>query len=114
MADGFGKDAVSKKREIKAEPGEDADSDVDGGVLTVSPKTIANTLTFEAKDSKLVPVFDQEALQESVLEANKDIGKPAKDAGFTIKDGKPEVVPSETGIGSKAKDRKSTRLNSSH
>lgn len=104
MADGFAEDAVSKEREIKAEPGEDADSDVDGGVLTVSPKTIAKTLTFEAKDSKLVPVFDQEALQESVLEANKDIGKPAKDAGFTIKDGKPEVVPSETGIGIKAKE----------
>src|SRR5699024_9331469 len=83
---------------------EDADSDVDGGVLTVSPKTIAKTLTFEAKDSKLVPVFDQEELQESVLDANKDIGKPAKDAGFTIKDGKPEVVPSETGIGIKAKE----------
>src|SRR5699024_12274814 len=57
-----------------------------------------------AKDSKLVPVFDQEELQESVLDANKDIGKPAKDAGFTIKDGKPEVVPSETGIGIKAKE----------
>src|SRR5699024_12582479 len=47
MADGFAEDAVSKKRENKAEPGEDADSDVDGGVLTVSPKTIAKTLTFE-------------------------------------------------------------------
>src|SRR5699024_3376682 len=45
-----------------------------------------------------------EVLPETVLEANKDIGKPAKDAGFTIKDGKPEVVPSETGIGIKAKE----------
>src|SRR5690625_7462870 len=99
MADGFAEDAVSKKREIKAEPGEDADSDVDGGVLTVSPKTIAKTLTFEATDSKLVPVFDQEALQEAVLEANKDIGKPAQDAGFTIQDGKPEAAPSGTGLG---------------
>jgi vancomycin resistance protein YoaR len=103
-ASGFAKDAVSKDRTITAEPGKDADSDVKGGDLTVSPKTIAKTLTFDKKDSKLVPVFDKDELQEAVLAANKDIGKPAKDASFTIKDGKPEVVPAEDGIGIKAKE----------
>ena len=104
MADGFAKDAVSKDLTITAKPGKDADSEVKGGDLTVSPKTIAKTLTFEAADSKLEPVFDQEALQKSVLAANKDIGRPAEDASFEIKDGRPEVVPSRDGIGIKAKE----------
>ncbi|UVI37578.1 VanW family protein [Brevibacterium spongiae] len=103
-ADGFATDAVSGDVTITAKPGKDADSSVKGGELSVSPKIIAKTLTFKAEDSKLVPVFDQDALQESVLAANKDIGKPAKDASFTIKDGKPEVVPAENGIGIKAKE----------
>ncbi|WP_434595022.1 VanW family protein [Brevibacterium sp. 1718] len=104
MADGFAKDAVSKDLTITAKPGKDADSKVKGGDLTVSPKTVAKTLTFKAEDSKLKPVFDQEALQKSVLAANKDIGRPAEDASFEIKDGKPEVVPSRDGIGIKAKE----------
>ncbi len=103
-ASGFAKDAVSKDRTITAEAGKDADSDVKGGDLTVSPETIAKTLTFDKKDSKLVPVFDKDELQEAVLAANKDIGKPAEDASFTIKDGKPEVVPAVDGIGIKAKE----------
>ncbi len=103
-ASGFAKDAVSKDLTITAKPGKDADSEVKGGDLTVSPKTIAKTLTFEKKDSKLVPVFDKDELAEAVLSANKDIGKPAKDASFTIKDGKPKVVPAVDGIGIKAKE----------
>ena len=104
MAEGFAKDAVSKDLTIAAKPAKDADSEVKGGDLTVSPKTIAKTLTFKAADSKLKPVFDQDALQKSVLAANKDIGRPAEDASFEIKDGKPEVVPSRDGIGIKAKE----------
>ncbi|WP_209373622.1 VanW family protein [Brevibacterium renqingii] len=104
MATGFAEDAVSKDLKIAAEPGKDADSNVKGGDLNVSPAIIAKTLTFDAKDSKLVPVFDQEALQKSVLDANKDIGRPAEDASFTIKHGKPQVVPSKKGIGIKAKE----------
>ncbi|WP_436326453.1 VanW family protein [Brevibacterium sp. FAM 27836] len=103
-ADGFAEDAVSADVTITAKPGKGADSSVKGGELSVSPKIIAKTLTFKAKDSKLVPVFDQDELQESVLAANKDIGKPAKDASYTIKDGKPQVVPAEDGIGIKAKE----------
>ncbi|SDR70259.1 Putative peptidoglycan binding domain-containing protein [Brevibacterium sandarakinum] len=99
VVDGFAADAVSKDLSVKAEPAKDADADVDGGELTISPAIIAKTLTFEPKDSKLVPAFDEEDLQKRVLAANTDVGKPAKDASFTIKDGKPEVVESETGIG---------------
>jgi vancomycin resistance protein YoaR len=104
MAAGFAKDAVTKDVTITAKPGKDADSSVKGGKLSVSPKTIAKTLTFKAEDKRLVPVFDQDALQESVLAANKDIGRPAKDASFTIKGGKPQVVPAENGVGIKAKE----------
>ncbi|TGD33328.1 hypothetical protein EB835_00520 [Brevibacterium sp. S22] len=102
MADGFAKDAVSKDLTITAKPAKDADSEVKGGDLTVSPKTVAKTLTFKAEDSKLTPVFDKDELQKSVLAANKDIGRPAEDACFEIKDGKPQVVPSRDGIGIKA------------
>ncbi|SMX89163.1 Vancomycin resistance protein YoaR, contains peptidoglycan-binding and VanW domains [Brevibacterium sp. 239c] len=101
VADGFAKDAVSKELTVHAKPAKDSDSDVDAGDLTVSPSTVAKTLTFEPKDSKLVPVFAEEDLQKRVLAANKDVGKPAKDASFTIKGGKPKVVESETGIGIK-------------
>lgn len=109
VVDGFAEDAVSKDLSVKAEPAKDADEKVDGGDLTISPTIIAKTLTFEPKDSKLVPVFDEEDLQKRVLAANTDVGKPAKDASFTIKDGKPEVVKSETGIGIK-KDELTTAV----
>ena len=109
VVDGFAKDAVSKDLTVQAEPAKDADADVNGGELTISPTIMAKTLTFEPKDSKLVPVFDEEDLQKRVLAANTDVGKPAKDASFTIKDGKPEVVKSETGIGIK-KDELTTAV----
>ncbi|MGO3061980.1 VanW family protein [Brevibacterium aurantiacum] len=109
VADGFAKDAVSGDLTVRAEPAKDASSDVDAGDMTISPATIAKTLTFEPKDSKLTPVFDEEDLQKRVLAANKDVGKPAKDASFTIKDGKPQVVKSETGIGIK-KDELTTAV----
>lgn len=102
MAKGFAKDAVAKNVTVHAKPGKDADAKVKAGDLTIKPATIAKSLTFEAKESKLVPVFDKDDLQKRVLAANKDIGKPAKDATFTIEDGKPEVVKSEDGIGIKA------------
>ena len=45
-----------------------------------------------------------DALRKAVLDSNKDIGRPAEDASFKIKDGKPEVVPSRDGIGIEAKE----------
>ena len=101
MAEGFAADAVSSERTVRAKPGKDADDDVDGGDLSISPSIIAKSLSFDAKDSSLRPVFDKDDLQKRVLAANKDIGRPAKDASFTIKDGKPSVVESEDGIGIK-------------
>ncbi|GAA1872977.1 VanW family protein [Brevibacterium marinum] len=99
VAEGFAADAVAKDLSVTAEPAKDVASDVDGGELTIDPTTIAKTLTFEPKDSKLVPVFDEEELQKRVLAVNDDVGRPAKDASFTIKDGRPEVVESKAGIG---------------
>lgn len=104
VADGFAADAVKGDVTVKAVPGKDADSDVKGGDLTISPTTIAKTLSFEAKDSKLVPKFDAEKLQKRALDENEEIGRPAKDATFKIVDGKPQVVDSEPGIGIKADD----------
>ncbi len=104
VAEGFAANAVKGDVTVKAVPGKDADPAVKGGDLTISPKTIARTLSFEAKDSALVPTFDAKELQKRALAENKEIGRPAKDATFTIKDGKPEVVASEPGIGIKADD----------
>lgn len=104
VADGFAADAVKGDVTVKAVPGKDADSDVKGGDLTISPTTIAKTLSFEAKDSKLVPKFDAEKLQKRALDENEEIGRPAKDATFKVVDGKPQVVDSEPGIGIKADD----------
>ena len=109
LVEGFASDAVSKDLSIRAKPAKDADSDVHAGDLKVSPKIIAKTLTFDAKDSKLIPVFDEEALQKRVLAANKDVGRPAKDASFTIANGKPKVVKAEAGIGIK-KDELTTAI----
>lgn len=109
LVDGFAADAVSKNLSIHAKPAKDAGPDVQAGDLKISPKIIAKTLTFNAKDSKLVPVFDEEGLQKRVLAANKDVGRPAKDASFTIADGKPKVVKSESGIGIK-KDELTTAV----
>ncbi|WP_313450975.1 VanW family protein [Brevibacterium casei] len=104
VADGFAADAVKADVTVKAVPGKDADSDVKGGDLTISPTTIAKTLSFEAKDSKLVPKFDAEKLQKRALDENEEIGRPAKDATFKVVDGKPQVVDSEPGIGIKPDD----------
>lgn len=95
----FAEKAVSSDLKVNAKPGKDADSSVESGELTVSPKVIAKTLAFVPKDSKLVPEFDAKELREAVLEDNEKIGEPATDATFTIKDGKPQVVESKTGIG---------------
>ena len=109
LVDGFAADAVSKNLSIRAKPAKDAGSDIQAGDLKVSPKIIAKTLTFNAKDSQLAPVFDEEALQKRVLAANKDVGRPAKDARFTMANGKPKVVKSESGIGIK-KDELTTAV----
>ena len=66
--------------------------------LVVSPEVIASTLSFEAHEGALRPVLDVEKLQTAVLEDNPDVGAEAKDASFRIVDGKPEVVPGESGI----------------
>ncbi|WP_309131680.1 VanW family protein [Brevibacterium sp.] len=104
VVDGFAKEAVSRTLTVHAKPGADADSDVKAGDLSIKPDVVAKTLGFEAKDSKLVPAFDEKALRKEVLADNKEIGRPAEDATFRIVDGKPEVVPAKTGIGIKGKD----------
>ncbi|RBP66282.1 vancomycin resistance protein YoaR [Brevibacterium sanguinis] len=104
VVDGFAADAVARPLTVRAEPGDDAGSEVKAGDLTVEPEVVAKTLGFEAKDSALVPVFDEKALRTEVLADNEEIGRPAEDATFRIVDGKPEVVEAKTGIGIKGED----------
>ncbi|MGO1653696.1 MAG: VanW family protein [Brevibacterium yomogidense] len=66
--------------------------------LTVSPETIAQTLTFDGEDGTLRPVFDGEALREAVFDENPDVGASPKDASFEVDGDDLTVVPAESGL----------------
>lgn len=81
-----------------AEEDEEGQPVSDASELVVSPEIIAGTLSFEPHESELRPVLDAEKLRTEVLDANPEVGSEAKDASFEIVDGKPRVVPGESGI----------------
>lgn len=81
-----------------AEEDEEGQPVGDASELVVSPEIIAGTLSFEPHESELRPVLDAEKLRTEVLDANPEVGSEAKDASFEIVDGKPRVVPGESGI----------------
>lgn len=64
--------------------------------VTLSPATLARHLTFEPEGVVLRPRFDAEAAIAGV-EATLVGPTPARDAGFTIKDGRPVLVPGRPG-----------------
>lgn len=88
--------AVSGDVTVTADPGDHAD--VNGREILVTPATVAQTLTFEPKDSELTPVFDAGRLKRLALAESPDIGQDTKNASYEIVNGKPKVVPSEKGI----------------
>lgn len=67
--------------------------------LTVSPETIAATLTFDGEDGTLSPVFDREALRDAVFEANPEVGATPEDASFEVDGDDLTVIPAESGLG---------------
>lgn len=85
--------AVSDDVTVKAEEPEGDTHD-----LTVSPETIAATLTFDGEDGSLSPVFDGEALREAVFEENPEVGATPKDASFDVDGDDLTVVPAESGL----------------
>ena len=85
--------AVSDDVTVKAEEPEG-----DTHHLTVSPETIAATLTFDGEDGSLSPVFDGEALREAVFEENPEVGATPKDASFDVDGDDLTVVPAESGL----------------
>ena len=86
--------AVSDDVTVHAEEPEGDEHD-----LTVSPETIAATLSFDGKDGSLSPVFDEEALSEAAFEENPEVGATPKDASFEVDGDDLTVVPAESGLG---------------
>jgi len=67
--------------------------------LTISPETIAATLSFDGADGELTPTFDGEALQEAAFDENPEAGTAPQDASVEIDGDDLSVVPAETGLG---------------
>lgn len=68
-------------------------------VVSIPATAIADALSFTAEDGAFTPVLDGAVLHESVAAELADVETPGRDATFTIKKGKPVVVPSVVGSG---------------
>lgn len=66
---------------------------------TIEPQVIARALSFSQQGNQLAPELNGEILHKSIAPALRDAEVPGRDATFTIKKGKPVVVPSVVGSG---------------
>jgi vancomycin resistance protein YoaR len=72
----------------------------DAGTLTVTPAQIAASLSFQAADGALAPVFDPKRLEAQVAAGLGRLGlKQPRDATITMGKTKPKIVPSVDGVG---------------
>ena len=90
--------AVAAPIKVKAGP---------AGTFTISPGMIADSLTFAAENSTLVPVLDAAKLRRAAEPAVEkvELTKP-KDARVRLVDGRPQVVPAVDGTSVTADDLK--------
>jgi vancomycin resistance protein YoaR len=65
--------------------------------VEVTPGQLGKYLTSEPDNGGLRPVVDGEGLAAMLMETAPDLGVTARDAKFTFKDGKPQIVPSRAG-----------------
>lgn len=70
-----------------------------GITATLTPRAIADALSFTAESGAFVPVLDGAVLHAAIAEELAPIEQPGNDATFRIKDGVPVVVPSRVGTG---------------
>lgn len=66
---------------------------------TISPQVIAQALSFSQQGSQLVAELNGAILHDSIAPALQEVEVPGRDATFSIKKGKPVVVPSVVGAG---------------
>jgi vancomycin resistance protein YoaR len=66
---------------------------------TIEPQVIARALSFSQQGNQLAPELNGEILHRSIASALQEVEVPGRDATFTIKKGKPVVVPSVVGSG---------------
>ena len=103
-------DEADQVRENVAEPAVSAPIKVKAGragTFTISPVMIAESLTFTAENSTLVPVLDAGKLRSNAEPAVKkvELVKP-KDATVRLVNGRPQVVAAVNGTGVAADDLK--------
>lgn len=67
--------------------------------VRVSPRHIAGTLSYLARDGQMQPEIDVPVLRELVSAPLAEVGSPAVDATFNVSSGSPRVVKSRAGRG---------------
>lgn len=72
---------------------------VSGQELALSPEQIASVLSFRSSDSQLLPAVKARRLRTFIAPELESVGRPARDAGFSVASGKPVVVPARDGRG---------------
>ncbi len=72
---------------------------VEAVTATIPAAAMGEALTFTAKDGELEPSLKGDVLRAAVAPALVSVETPGRDASFTIKNGKPVVVPSRVGKG---------------
>jgi vancomycin resistance protein YoaR len=75
-----------------------------GITASIPEATIADSLSFAAKDGKLVPTLDGNILRAAIAPDFASIEKPGRNATFDVSSGTPVVVPSKVGRGVNAED----------
>ncbi len=66
---------------------------------SIDPQVIARALSFSQQGNQLAPELDGAILHESIAPELSEVEVPGRNATFTIKKGKPVVVPSVVGAG---------------
>ncbi|GAB6900907.1 VanW family protein [Kineosporia succinea] len=94
---------TAQAREVLTEQAEPAVSAaltvrVGGTDVELEPEQFAPSLSFAVKDGELTLAVDGKKLRKVVLEQEPGIAKAPVDAGFTVRNGSPEVVPGRDGV----------------
>ena len=70
---------------------------------TVEPEKIGSLISFrtagEAETATLEPYIDPEGVSEELLPLIGSVGRPARDASFSVSNGTVSIVPSQDGVG---------------
>ena len=94
------KDAVSEAMETFANPAVSGAVTVtlSGDSVRLQPEDLTGALSMEPEDGRLVPHVDTATLVKTLTPKLRKVALTPRDASFEVVDGRPEVVPSRTGV----------------